>query len=111
MNQSMGQMAFEATTQYIATNIPDDISEVSNEWSALPPAYREAWEAGAQAVLTERNRIFNETMAANRPDERASGTGSVFNKRGSGEAEQREARDLPFNLRSMGLHHPLGEER
>lgn len=50
---SMGQIAFEATCQHIATNIPDDISEVSNEWSDLPPAYREAWEAGAKAVLTE----------------------------------------------------------
>lgn len=50
---SMGQVAFEAVTQYIASNVPDDIPEVSNEWSDLPPAYREAWEAGAKAVLTE----------------------------------------------------------
>jgi hypothetical protein len=89
---SMGRIAFEATCQYIASNVPDDIPEVANGWEDLPPAYREAWEVGAQAVLTERERIFTETMVANRSGER-------------------EPRDMPFNLRSMGLHHPLGEER
>lgn len=79
---SMGRVAFEATCQYIASNVPDDIPEVANGWEDLPPAYREAWEAGAQAVIAERDRIFNETMTANWPGDRASGSGSVFNKRG-----------------------------
>lgn len=55
LNKSMGQVAFEATQQYLASNadLKDGyIPEIDREpWEDLPPVYREAWEAGAQAVI------------------------------------------------------------
>ena len=58
MNQPMGQVAYEACQQYLASNAPHLYEQtmgpdVDLSWDGLPHPYREAWEAGAQAVLAE----------------------------------------------------------
>jgi hypothetical protein len=61
MNQPLGQYAYEATQQYLASNLKDPAlmreREELEEWAELPPIYREAWEAGAQAVCKANHAI------------------------------------------------------
>lgn len=68
MNTSLGQVAYEATQQAIASN-GDFYGNDAEPWEQLPPPYREAWEAGAQAVLAAN--------AANHPSAEVPGTRAV----------------------------------
>jgi hypothetical protein len=83
-------LAFEACQQHLATAHANDYPEVHEEWEVLPIVFREAWEAGAQAVLAERDRLHSD---ANVPGLRAAGAGPVFNPQ------------------ARGACGPLGEER
>jgi hypothetical protein len=50
--EPLGKVAYDACRQYLASK-PGHEGEPgvpSEEWEDLPPVYREAWEAAAQAV-------------------------------------------------------------
>jgi hypothetical protein len=77
---SMGQVAFEAMRQSIASATPLDEEGLYVQqqfirwgWEEIPPMEREAWEAAAQAVLAERD-------SQNVTGTRAAGEGSVWAK-------------------------------
>jgi hypothetical protein len=73
----MGQVAYEACRQYLVSDSQtyEHPDELHAEWEQLPIAYREGWEAGAQALLAERDA--NQSM----PGERAVGDGSIYPNR------------------------------
>lgn len=49
---SPAQLAYDACRQHLVSNAPDDWAgfEGGYEWESLPPVYRDAWAAAAQAV-------------------------------------------------------------
>jgi hypothetical protein len=50
--EPLGKVAYDACRQYLASK-PGHEGEPgvpAEEWEDLPPVYREAWEAAAQAV-------------------------------------------------------------
>lgn len=80
MNTSLGQVAYEAVQQYLASagESGDVPPEVDASWEQLLPPYREAWEAGAQAVLAANGGAVD--PSAEVPGTRAVGEGSIWAK-------------------------------
>lgn len=51
----LAKLAFEACQKFLAENVPDDHPDLSESWETLPRVYRDAWDAGVQAVLAVVN--------------------------------------------------------
>jgi hypothetical protein len=53
--EDFAQLAYEACQKYLMENAPDEADRYGFEggmpWHELPPVYRAAWDAAAQAVL------------------------------------------------------------
>ncbi len=55
---SAGQMAYDACQQYLASHdVENHLIKLYEEWEELPPIYREAWQAAAEAAIAHKSAV------------------------------------------------------
>lgn len=55
---SVGQAAYDACQQYLASHDEEHHQDLPSEsWEELPPIYREAWQAAAEAAIARKSAV------------------------------------------------------